>query len=109
TVDQVIEEADLARLVREIVADFSEQGHRVSWSGPSTFPYRCRALSIRRAITNLVDNATRYGSKVEIRIIRSNTDKEVAIEVSDDGPGIDPALFERAFEPFARLDPSRNR
>jgi len=109
TVDQVIEEVDVARLAREIVADFSELGHRISWNGPHGIFYRCRPLSIRRAITNLVDNATRYGSEVEIRGHGTNSKGEVIIEVSDNGPGIDPALFERAFEPFARLDPSRNR
>ena len=63
--------------------------------------------AFKRAITNLVTNATRYGAYV---VIRASTDKEwLRIDVDDDGPGIPPAERENVFRPFYRLGNGRNQ
>lgn len=108
SVDVSSEEADLAKIAMGIVEELSKLGHRVHWSGPQHLSYRCRPLSIKRALGNLVDNAVRYGSAVEIHAQSTSPYDEIVIQVCDNGPGIDPALFERAFEPFERLDPARS-
>jgi two-component system osmolarity sensor histidine kinase EnvZ len=62
--------------------------------------------AFKRAITNLVSNAARYGNHI---VIRAATEKGfVRVEVDDDGPGIPPAERENVFRPFYRLDQARN-
>jgi two-component system, OmpR family, osmolarity sensor histidine kinase EnvZ len=63
--------------------------------------------AFKRAITNLVTNATRYGDYV---VIRASTDKDwLRIDVDDDGPGIPPAERDNVFRPFYRLGNGRNQ
>jgi two-component system osmolarity sensor histidine kinase EnvZ len=63
--------------------------------------------AFKRAITNLVTNATRYGGYV---VIRASTDEEwLRIDVDDDGPGIPPAERDNVFRPFYRLGNGRNQ
>jgi signal transduction histidine kinase len=64
--------------------------------------------AMRRLITNLIDNATRYArSAVVIRLRRA--DDSLILEVTDDGPGIDAADRSRVFDRFVRLDEARTR
>lgn len=63
--------------------------------------------AIKRALTNLVTNALRFGDHV---VIRAATEGQwLRIEVDDDGPGIPPAERENVFKPFYRLDHARNQ
>ncbi len=64
-------------------------------------------VSLRRALNNLVDNAVRYGGGAALKYGR--TDHGFEIRIEDDGPGIDNSLLETVFEPFYRLEDSRNR
>jgi two-component system osmolarity sensor histidine kinase EnvZ len=63
--------------------------------------------AFKRAITNLVTNATRYGQYVVIRA--SADDQWLRIDVDDDGPGIPPAERDNVFRPFYRLGNARNQ
>ena len=64
--------------------------------------------SFNRAMRNLILNGIRYAStRVDVHV--TEEEDEVVIEVSDDGPGVPEADRERIFEPFARVDDSRNR
>jgi two-component system osmolarity sensor histidine kinase EnvZ len=63
--------------------------------------------AFKRAITNLVTNATRFGDYV---VVRASTDKDwLRIDVDDDGPGIPPAERDNVFRPFYRLGNDRNQ
>jgi two-component system osmolarity sensor histidine kinase EnvZ len=63
--------------------------------------------AFKRAVTNLVTNAMRFGDTV---IVRAGTDDAwLRIEVDDDGPGIPPAERDNVFRPFYRLDHARNQ
>jgi two-component system osmolarity sensor histidine kinase EnvZ len=66
-----------------------------------------RPMAIRRAVENLIGNATRYGTRAEVSVLI--TDKTLRIRVEDDGPGIPPERREEATRPFTRLDPARNQ
>lgn len=68
---------------------------------------RCSPLAFRRILSNLVDNAVRYGTRadVELRVLAG----QVLLTVSDDGPGVPPELIDRLTAPFERLDTSRGR
>ena len=69
---------------------------------------RAQPRSLHRAIDNLVANAGRY-ARTEIVLDARVEGEDLVIEVRDDGPGIAPEDRERVFEPFTRLDPSRDR
>jgi len=62
--------------------------------------------ALKRCVVNLIDNALKYGTHVEVSLTRSTS--HVRISVDDDGPGIPEARREEAFRPFQRLDESRN-
>jgi len=63
--------------------------------------------AFKRAITNLVTNAARFGDYVVIRAVADDT--WLRIEVDDDGPGIPAAERDNVFRPFYRLDHARNQ
>jgi two-component system sensor histidine kinase RstB len=69
------------------------------------------ALDMRlmeRVLDNLVNNALRYCEyQVSVNLVRDGT--HAVLSVEDDGPGISPEERQRIFEPFVRLDPSRDR
>jgi two-component system OmpR family sensor kinase len=65
---------------------------------------------LRQVVTNLVGNArvhTPPGTPVEVRTFREG--ERAVLEVADHGPGMPPAVAERAFERFYRADPARSR
>ncbi len=65
---------------------------------------------IERAIVNLIDNAAKYGHpEAEVAVTATRDDGRIAIQVSDQGPGIDARHLERIFERFYRVDAARSR
>ena len=97
---------DMAALVRSLCDDMADLGHDVGFDGPERFPYRCRSSALRRAIANLVENALKYGSRA--RVALSANGPVVTLTVDDDGPGIPDAEMEAVFQPFHRVETSRN-
>jgi signal transduction histidine kinase len=98
---------DFPELLRTIVDDYTDQGADVVYRGPEHIPFRGRPFALKRAFTNLVDNAVKHGSASEVEL--EYTPREFSVTVRDAGPGIPPEMFERVFAPFYRLDASRNR
>jgi signal transduction histidine kinase len=97
---------DLSSLVESICADLDDMGEPVEWAGHDAAPLSCRAGEMRRAIRNLVENAVAYGGKAMVSLIDLPGSYEVRVE--DEGPGIPPEDRQRVFEPFVRLETSRN-
>jgi len=62
---------------------------------------------LKALLQNLIGNALAYAGQARVRIARAGP--EAVIEVADDGPGLPENLLERVFEPFFRVEPSRNR
>ncbi|MEJ1160595.1 ATP-binding protein [Prosthecomicrobium sp. N25] len=98
---------DMASLLAEVVEPFRLAGAPVSLDAPGPAPLACRPVALRRALRNLVDNALRYGKTARIRLERA-PDGAVSVTVEDDGPGLPEDRIEDAFQPFVRLDASRN-
>ena len=105
------EETDLRALLEGLVANHRRAGGdillRVRLSEPGAARMSLRPASIRRSLQNLIDNAARYGARIEAELIADQTGVTVAID--DDGPGIPADRREEAFKPFTRLDPARNQ
>lgn len=72
---------------------------------PSPAPYPGKLSVLKRAVTNLIDNAVAHGKNVAVWIEDSATTLRVVID--DDGPGIPEGDLARVTEPFVRLDASR--
>jgi two-component system osmolarity sensor histidine kinase EnvZ len=98
---------DLTVLLEIIVGRYRREGATVDLAaGPLPGRVKLKPLAMERAIGNLVGNAARYGTRVEVsarRIART-----IEINVDDDGPGIPPDKREEVFKAFHRLEPSRN-
>jgi signal transduction histidine kinase len=97
---------DLSSLLQTIADDFADTGIEVRFVGPRRVKYTCMPQGLTRAISNLVDNASRFAAHIEIVLI-SNQDGGVVIRVSDDGPGLSDDLKHRVLEPFFKVDESR--
>lgn len=97
---------DLCALVESICADLDDLHVPVTWLGGIAAPFSCRANEMRRAIRNLIENAVAYGKKAEVAVIA--TEQTWQIQIADEGPGIPIADQARVFEPFVRLESSRN-
>jgi signal transduction histidine kinase len=98
---------DFPELLRTIADDYIDQGADVVYRGPGRTPFRGRPFALKRAFTNLVDNAVKHGGAAEVEL--RCTPREFSVMVRDAGPGIPAEMFERVFAPFYRLDASRNR
>jgi signal transduction histidine kinase len=81
-------------------------GHKVTYDGPEHAMATVRPDDLHRSVTNLVENAVRFGAEATIRLVMSPD--TVTIEVEDDGPGISDARKEVMLEPFVRGDDARN-
>ncbi len=101
------EVVDLAALVETICDGFADAGRPVAYEGPGRLPFRCRAIALKRAFTNLVDNGLKYGKRVSVGL--TILDGVVVVTIDDEGPGIPKAERERVFAPFYRLEDSRNK
>jgi two-component system osmolarity sensor histidine kinase EnvZ len=103
-----MQSVDLAELVEETVAMAQRSGAngRLRTDGMAPVTLAVRRQSLKRCLTNLIDNALKYGSHVVVALRRS--ERFVEILIDDDGPGIPQARREEAFRPFHRLDEGRN-
>jgi signal transduction histidine kinase len=100
-------DVDLSALIDAVVEDFRDLDKDVSFEEAPRLRMHLRPTLMRRAVRNLIENAVKYGGATEVRL-RSD-DRRVAIEVCDRGPGIPPEKLEKVFDPFTRLEESRNR
>jgi signal transduction histidine kinase len=97
---------DVASLLEIICEQFTDLGHAVSYHGPDRAALTMRPDEINRAVTNLVENAVRFGTAVTVELAVSNN--EAIIKVADNGPGIPDAQKAAVLEPFVRGDAARS-
>jgi two-component system osmolarity sensor histidine kinase EnvZ len=100
------EKADLNAVVKSVVERYERQGRRVSAQFGPPLPLMLRTSSVQRLLTNLIDNALRYGGgDVEVRTLPEPG--RAVLSVLDRGPGIPPEEAQRMLQPFTRLDTAR--
>jgi signal transduction histidine kinase len=97
---------DIPALLCAMQADAEETGHAVRILGSAAAPFYGKPLGLRRCLQNLLDNALRYADDAEIEV--QEQARCLTLCVRDRGPGIPEAELERVFEPFYRLEGSRN-
>jgi len=99
---------DIRALLESLQADYEEMGLPTTIDeGYTPPPYPAHLQSLKRCFVNLIDNAHKYGQQVTITL-QKHAD-QLLIIVTDEGQGIPEAALETVFEPFYRLEMSRNR
>ena len=99
---------DLHALLDSLVCDYTDAGRSVRIVGRYTRPFMTRPHALRRIITNLIDNALNFAADVEI-LAEASPPGRVSIVVRDRGPGIPKDELKAVFQPFYRVENSRNR
>jgi len=98
---------DLGELIHEVAEHYTRLGKKISLKRNGAQPFPFARTAVRRAVSNLVDNALRYaGEPIEIEL--KNNAGSAVIEVRDRGPGIPAAESERLKRPFTRLHAARS-
>jgi signal transduction histidine kinase len=98
---------DITALVQSIVDDMADAGMPVKMEPVEPIVYDCRPDALKRAIRNLLDNAVKYGKAASVAI--QTAPKMIEIVIDDEGPGIPEQELSHVFDPFYRLEESRNR
>ncbi len=105
--DEPVQPVDVMALLESLQTDYQDTGHTVEIAGGAARPLPGRPQALRRCLTNLLDNAIRYGRRARIEV--QDGQAQITIRVLDEGPGIPQEELERAFEPFFRGEASRSR
>jgi len=97
---------DIASTLQLVADQFADMGYKVAYDGPEHAMATARPDDLHRSVTNLVENAVRFGAETTIRLAVSPD--TATIEIEDDGPGIADARKGVMLEPFVRGDDARN-
>ncbi|MGH7087967.1 MAG: sensor histidine kinase [Stellaceae bacterium] len=98
---------DAMALAESVRIDAEDMGWTATVVGATSQPFYGNVQDLRRCVTNLVDNAVKYGGRATIQL--EDGPDELTIRVCDPGPGIPPAERDRVFEPFYRTGCGKNR
>lgn len=110
--EEAMARLDMKAFLQSIVDDYADTGHNVVYAASGKeedgdIITDARPLCLKRCVENLISNACKYGDGASVSL--SGDDKNIVICVADNGPGIPEEMLERVFEPYFRLEPSRNR
>ena len=103
--DESVRNLDIATLAAQLIG-LRMQPDDWNLRSPDTLFLDGRPILLRRALSNLMDNAERYG-KPPFDIVLSQNAKTVSVAIDDRGPGIDAALSDKLGQPFVRGDSAR--
>lgn len=98
---------DLGALVSSIADDLVDMGKAVECETEDNIELSCRPVALRRAISNVIENAVKYGGNAQITV--STAGSSVTIVVEDTGPGVPEEEIPKLFAPFYRVESSRSR
>lgn len=97
---------DLNEVLARLQSEFAEMNSSVTVEGRATKAVLAKPQALRRCLTNLIANAVKFGTQARVSI---EDGAALVIRIGDDGPGIPEEELERVFEPFYRVESSRNR
>ena len=113
SLEEPVAPLDLAELVRTVLDETADArpdaAEQLSFHGPDHLVVRARPFALKRALTNLISNAVKYGGCAVVTLQGRQATGQIVLAIEDDGPGIPPEDIERLFQPFQRLETSRNR
>jgi hypothetical protein len=102
---------DLAALCRTVLDEAADANpdaaERITYAGPEHLTVSARPVALKRALANLVGNAVAYGGSARLTLAQGAGAARITLE--DEGPGVPPGELENVFQPFRRLEASRNR
>ena len=99
------ETINLNNLIKEVVSKYESK--KINITLDEDLKINIRPNSIKRCLTNLIDNGLSYGKNIEISLKRMK--KDAIIFVDDDGPGIPEKEYQNVMKPFYRIDKSRGQ
>ncbi|MGE3249186.1 MAG: ATP-binding protein [Hyphomonadaceae bacterium] len=100
-------EADVGAIAEEAAAAAKRGGADIAVAREPDLIAPVRAGALRRALSNLIDNAVAHGDNIRVAARRDG--QAVLVSVEDNGPGIAEGQHEDAFRPFSRLDETRTK
>lgn len=100
---------NLNDLLNELAEDARRSGGGVEWAAQADCIADVGPQSLRRVVSNLIENALRYGENKPITLACTGSAGGVQIRVMDRGPGIPAEQIEAVFRPFYRLETSRSK
>jgi two-component system osmolarity sensor histidine kinase EnvZ len=95
---------DLAALLGELAREAG-----VPWQGAAPCEVRAGQLALRQIVSNLIQNAQRYGGGTPVELVLECAEKQARVVVCDAGPGIPEEQLDKVFRPFYRLEASRSQ
>jgi signal transduction histidine kinase len=98
---------DLDSLIDSVCTDAVDAGQSVSVEGRTGVSLMARPIALRRCLTNLIDNAVKYGQSAKVAAMYDG--RMVVIRITDCGNGIPESELDKVFDPFYRLESSRSR
>jgi signal transduction histidine kinase len=96
---ETAEPIDINALLARLQKEYAEMGRTVLVRGHARRPYVGRVSALKRCLTNLIDNAVKFGEKASVTLEDGHS---LRLRVADRGPGIAPEELDRVFEPFYR-------
>ena len=104
--DEALAAVDINSLLTTLQSEFTQMGGTVTIEGAAQSEFVAKPQALKRCLTNLIENAIKFGGRAQL-LVQDGT--AVVIRVIDEGPGIPADELERVFEPFYRVESSRNR
>jgi two-component system OmpR family sensor kinase len=98
---------DIGAIIGTICDNFADRDFTAMVVRQDKAVFRGRRLALKRAFTNLIDNAIKYGQSAQVSVVA--TDQNVTIIIEDEGPGIPEQELDKVYAPFYRLETSRSR
>jgi signal transduction histidine kinase len=98
---------DLGALLQSICDDMADAGRAVTMEDAPGVLFTGQRMALKRAFTNLIDNAVKYGKCARARLLDSS--ECITVQIDDEGPGIPESEHEKVFASFYRLEQSRSR
>lgn len=105
--NEPLQDIDIEALLQSLVADEQVMQRPVTLCAARIAPYRGRLTALKRAVSNLIDNAVKYGHQAQVSA--KDDTGQLTIIVEDRGPGIPDADLQRVMQPYERLETSRRR
>ncbi|WP_024694269.1 ATP-binding protein [Pseudomonas syringae] len=105
-VQEAMVDLSLTRLLDDLARRYTNMGQPIGWkSGQDEIRFRCRPLALKRALTNLIDNALKHAGDASVSAW-TEPDGQIRLEILDHGPGIEQDWLTQVFEPFVQLSQS---